>query len=279
MRAREQVWRERKSGETHADVAVGLDVVLVDAPLDRALLAVLLGPAAALELPERVALLLVGRDGLRAARERSALGDLELDGEVLGVERRLVLLGLLGLLVGRIADDDGRVVDGRVALRVGAALLARLAELDEEARQLGVALHGVLVCRALEDDALAQEEELVGLRAEGDGVRAEQARLVLEEALGPDDAVEQVGGDVRVDSAERVVEEVDVGAGVDGASESDPSLLAARQGDTLLADLGLQAVEGKRGEGRGRGQRAPLPTWTGREAREVDAQRLPAAGA
>mgnify|MGYP001394751290 CR=1 FL=1 len=256
MRAREQVWRERKSGETHADVAVGLDVVLVDAPLDRALLAVLLGPAAALELPERVALLLVGRDG-----------------------RRLVLLGLLGLLVGRIADDDGRVVDGRVALRVGAALLARLAELDEEARQLGVALHGVLVCRALEDDALAQEEELVGLRAEGDGVRAEQARLVLEEALGPDDAVEQVGGDVRVDSAERVVEEVDVGAGVDGASESDPSLLAARQGDTLLADLGLQAVEGKRGEGRGRGQRAPLPTWTGREAREVDAQRLPAAGA
>lgn len=48
-----------------------------------------------------------------------------------------------------------------------------------------------------------------------------------------------MAADVRVDGAERVVEEVDVGAGVDGARESDTGLLPAGQADALLADLGL----------------------------------------
>jgi len=43
---------------------------------------------------------------------------------------------------------------------------------------------------------------------------------------------------VGVDSAERVVQQVDVDVGVHGPGETDPLLLPAGQVDALLADLG-----------------------------------------
>lgn len=44
----------------------------------------------------------------------------------------------------------------------------------------------------LEDDSLAQEDELVGLLAERDRVRAQQTSFAREESLGTEDLVEEV---------------------------------------------------------------------------------------
>ncbi len=57
--------------------------------------------------------------------------------------------------------------------------------------------------------------------------------LVPERAGGADDAIEQVFGDVRVDGGERVVQQVDVGVVVDGASQRDALLLTPGQVDAL----------------------------------------------
>jgi hypothetical protein len=64
---------------------------------------------------------------------------------------------------------------------------------------------------------------------------------VLEKAVGTDDVVEDVLGHVRVDCAERVVEQDYVGPGVDGPGQAHSLLLSAGQVDALLANLGLIA--------------------------------------
>ena len=54
--------------------------------------------------------------------------------------------------------------------------------------------------------------------------------------------IEEGGGGVRVDGAERVVEEVDVGVAVDGPCELDPLLLPAAHVEAPLPDLRQVAV-------------------------------------
>ena len=58
--------------------------------------------------------------------------------------------------------------------------------------------------------------ELIQKRGRVDG---DDARRVLQEATGADDAIEETTRDVRVDSAQRIVERVEIAALIDGASE------------------------------------------------------------
>jgi hypothetical protein len=69
----------------------------------------------------------------------------------------------------------------------------------KELREVRLAFDGFGVRRTLEDDTLAEEDQLVGLFAEGDRVGAEQTSLVLQETFGTEDAVKKMASDVRID--------------------------------------------------------------------------------
>ena len=71
-----------------------------------------------------------------------------------------------------------------------------------------------------------------------DTVGDEDASFVGEDSVGTYDVVEYVTCDVAVDGGEAVVEEGEVGSGVDGACEGDAGALASGEGDTFFADFG-----------------------------------------
>lgn len=72
-----------------------------------------------------------------------------------------------------------------------------------------------------------------------DLVRDQHNLLVPQKPV--DAALEQHTGHVRVDGAQRVVEQVHVGVGVARAGQADPGFLAAAGVDAALADLGVDA--------------------------------------
>ena len=61
-----------------------------------------------------------------------------------------------------------------------------------------------------------------------------KVNLSLEKTLWTDDLVEDVFADVRVDGAQRVVQNVDVGVLVDGSRQTYTLLLTTAQIDTLM---------------------------------------------
>lgn len=69
-------------------------------------------------------------------------------------------------------------------------------------------------------------------------VRDEDDGAILHEGSAEAFADELLGC-VRIDSAEDVVEDDGLAAGVDGAREGDTGLLAPRKGDSLFSDLSL----------------------------------------
>ena len=71
------------------------------------------------------------------------------------------------------------------------------------------------------------------IEADGTARGGGETDLVLEQTLRSDDLLENVLADVTVDGAQRVVEEVEVPVGVDGARQADALLLTAAQVDTL----------------------------------------------
>mmetsp|Transcript_4924 Transcript_4924/g.10692 ORF Transcript_4924/g.10692 Transcript_4924/m.10692 type:complete len:217 (-) Transcript_4924:1570-2220(-) len=66
--------------------------------------------------------------------------------------------------------------------------------------------------------------------------RTQNAQLVLEQPVWPDDLLHECSGDARVARGERVVEQVHLGVGVHGASERDASALPARKEDASVAN-------------------------------------------
>mmetsp|Transcript_14911 Transcript_14911/g.50171 ORF Transcript_14911/g.50171 Transcript_14911/m.50171 type:complete len:444 (-) Transcript_14911:212-1543(-) len=176
-----------------------------------------------------------------------------------------------GVVLPRVADLDHRPLaqaDRLLAERRPLALCTRAVRLAAvRAARLAAALRRVLVIRravelqvllepgeggqggrhrrgaqlgvrpAREDASRLHEEDLVRGRQVLRLVRHEQPRLAGEQAVRPEDPLEEVLAHVRVDGGERVVEQVDVRVRVDGACERDPRLLASRDVDALLADL------------------------------------------
>mmetsp|Transcript_18288 Transcript_18288/g.60090 ORF Transcript_18288/g.60090 Transcript_18288/m.60090 type:complete len:457 (-) Transcript_18288:896-2266(-) len=105
-----------------------------------------------------------------------------------------------------------------------------------EGREVDVALH-LLQLPLRNDLSSIHDHDPVSEREVLDLMRHEQTRLLLQ--LPEDTLVHELPCHVRVDSRERVVEEVDVSVAVDRASKLDPRLLPARQVDPSLSDLSL----------------------------------------
>src|SRR5690606_28019697 len=131
---------------------------------------------------------------------------------------------------------DRRLVEPS-GIRVGRAdALVSLPKLVE-ARARTSQLRG----RAELDEAAAVEHcDAIGGGDELEAVSREAARAARERA--EEAWREDLLTDVVVERAQRVVEQDDVRAGVDGAREADPLTLTARKIDTALADLGGVAL-------------------------------------
>ena len=130
---------------------------------------------------------------------------LEFDGQVFRIESSLVHFGLFDLLLAvRHRHDavlaarpiaDRRLVRARPVTVVLVA--ARLAKLEQQARQLRVALNRIGISPALENDAAPEHDDLVGLLDVRNRVRAEQACAVSQQTLGADDTIVEMTPDLR----------------------------------------------------------------------------------
>ena len=113
---------------------------------------------------------------------------------------------------------------------------------------LGRADLGDLRALLQDHDLVAEEERLVDVvRDEHDGL--------AELALQADQLLLQVGAHDRVDGAERLVHEQDVGVGGEAARHADPLLLPARE--LARVAVGERAVESDRVEQLERAARGP----------------------
>ena len=184
------------------------------------------------DLGARVALVRHGRFGGRRLRSigrcfsvgRSTLGSCRRFGRrcfvvgvgfAFGLDHALFLFARRQLPVGQIvANEVGK----------GAVLL----------EQLVVGAH-------LADIAAVQHDYLIALWQVAHRVGDEKTRLAAHDARRSNHIVEYGLADVSVHGAQRVVEHVDLGVGVERSCQADALLLAARQVDSLLAYLCLIA--------------------------------------
>lgn len=120
-------------------------------------------------------------------------------------------------------------------------LLGERSELGDQAAE-GLASLDEVVVRALLDDAsVLQEQDVVGLGKDIQVVGDEYSSLVCERAAQKA-LLDDVLGHASVDGRERVIEEDNVGAKVDGSGKTDSSLLSSTEVDALLSNLGLESV-------------------------------------
>ena len=105
----------------------------------------------------------------------------------------------------------------------------------------------MLVGATLDDFAVAQEYDVVSFHEYRDGVGGQDPGLSGEQTLGTKYIVDQVASNMLINSAQHIIQEVDVSASIHGSGECQTCLLSTRQTDTALADLCLVAV-GQTGE-------------------------------
>lgn len=202
---------------------------------------------------------------------------LEFDGKIFGLEFRLVFL-----YIGESLFSGPRSTVVLVgSIRIGVFVVSFLSKFLEESREFRISLNcrridscDEMPCQSelrstsmernrltsFEDHAATKEDELVGLFAERDLIRAEDTSPIFQQTLGTDDSIKEMASDlvqlessaidrksesavttyVSIDSRERVVEKVDVGTSIDSSSEGNPSLLSAGNGNTFLSNFGLQ---------------------------------------
>lgn len=87
--------------------------------------------------------------------------------------------------------------------------------------------------------AVFDHQDVLLVHQELELVRDEHNELVLEEAF--DAFIENVVGDLRVNCAQRVVQQIDVGLRVDCSGQADSGLLSSGNVDASLADDGVGA--------------------------------------
>eukprot|EP00754_Rhynchopus_humris_P018863 Rhum_TRINITY_DN14618_c14_g1::Rhum_TRINITY_DN14618_c14_g1_i1::g.106002::m.106002 len=171
-------------------------------------------------------------DALRNGARLAAHGEEELVMDA--VHRAHVVLSLLLLLVLQLLHRRRLLLAPLALLLVVRGLRhaddvdAALAQLVVRALEADVALH-VLV-RLEQDDVVGPVQVLRLVRRQHDGLALQHAADAL---------VHGAALRARVQGRQRIVEDVEVGVGVDRAGERDTLLLPAGQVDAPLADLGL----------------------------------------
>ena len=110
--------------------------------------------------------------------------------------------------------------------------------LFEETGVVAVAGDEFVVGAELGDAAGDEDGDLVGVARGGDAVGDEDGGATFHDSLqAAEDALFGVG----VDAGEGVVEDEDFGIADDGAGDGGALLLAAGEGESALADLGVEA--------------------------------------
>ena len=159
---------------------------------------------------------------------------------------------------------SGEDVIGRPLLVLGRAEALRL---QIEHRAVAAALRHQLVVRAeLDDAAVLEHADAVGVAHRGEAVRDEDRRAV---ARGGEDAVEDLRFAAHVELRGRLVEQHDAGAELHGAQrarERDALPLAAREIGAAVVAAGQHRVEARRGSRRPADSSAARTTSSGAPA-------------
>jgi hypothetical protein len=114
--------------------------------------------------------------------------------------------------------------------------------LNEKVGKIALLLEQLSVSADLTDYTVLEDNNLVHLGQEGDPVGHQDPGLSSQRAARPQHVVKNVLAHMRVHSGQRVVQQVDVRVSVDCPRQGDSLFLAARQVNTLVADLCVVTV-------------------------------------